>query len=629
MASESGGRPYWLAPVACFLAVPTAIGLVLAVAHDPVSAEARQPLHRRADDYVGANSCKSCHEDHTKSWRRTYHSRMTQLASEDSVLGRFNGDPVTLFGATATPFQHDGHYFFRLPAFAGEGPREAEVALTVGSRRYQQYFERYEGADGVVYRRLPLLWHVGEARWMHLNGVFLEPDNDDWGAHQSTWNANCIFCHNTGVAPGLKDTPGEGSGKRFDSHVADLGIACESCHGPGRKHVERNGSLFTRYLGVLGLGKLTDMTDPLHVGRAEGTALCGQCHSQRLPRVPEKIWTYFDTGPEFRPGDKLEAHVTPVTRDTPSVDPKDPELYSQRFWADGTARLTAYEYLGVTQSPCFKGDHYSCRSCHSMHSGDIEGQLPPSMKGDRACTQCHEKIAENVRAHTHHAPESSGSRCLDCHMPRMTYGVLAIHRSHRVESPDVRRDVEAGRPNACTSCHADKTALWAAEKMRTLWGTRYEPPRTRPDKAPLDIPEALASLHAGDAVVRAVMANALGRPESAVPTRDRGFLLANTIVTLGDAYGAVRHLARLSAIELDRELGTRLAYGLSGFDPQASVEARDKALVDLFMSLKANANGHLAPPPAGTFVSNDYAVDLAGIRGLLGLQAAHVISVGE
>jgi predicted CXXCH cytochrome family protein len=627
MGRTDAGHPLWLAPAACAAAVPVVVGLMLALGHDPVRAAATQPLHARNDDYVGASACKGCHADHYASWRRTFHSTMTQLPSETSVLGRFNGDAVTLFGGTATPFQHDGRFFFRLPAIGSDGPREAEVALTVGSRRYQQYFEREEGADGVTYRRLPLLWHVGESRWMHLNGVFLEPDSDDWNAHRSVWNANCIFCHNTGVAPGLKDT--ENGGKHLDSHVADLGIACESCHGPGRKHVERNGSLFARYLAMLGSKREPDITNPIHLAQRESSSLCGQCHSQRLPSSPEKIWAYLDHGPEFRPGDRLEAHVTPITRDTPSIDPGNPEHFSQRFWADGTARLTAYEYLGVTQSPCFQGAKYSCRSCHRMHSGDVNGQLEPEMRGDRACTQCHAEIEKNVSAHTHHAPASSGSRCLDCHMPRVTYGVLAIHRSHRVESPDVRRDVEAGRPNACTMCHADKTAFWAADRMRDFWGARYERPRSRPDRAPLDVPEALASLHAGDPVVRAVVVSALGRVDTAVSPRERGFMLANTLVCLGDGYGAVRHLARLSAIELDRALGTRLAAGLRAFDAQAPLEKRNQAELELLAGMSANAQGKLGPPPQGAFVSDDYQVDLERVRALLGLQAAHVISVGE
>jgi hypothetical protein len=213
-------------------------------------------------------------------------------------------------------------------------------------------------------------------------------------------------------------------------------------------------------------------------------------------------------------------------------------------------------------------------------------------------------------------------------MPRVTYGILDIHRSHRVESPDVRRDVEAGRPNACTACHAGETALWAADRMKDFWGPRYERPAQRPDRAPLDIPEALASLHAGDPVLRAVTVKAIGRAD-AVPARERGFLLANALVTLGDGYGAVRHLARRSAIELDRSLGLRLYPRLQAFDTQAPREQRDQALTELLLALQTNARGRLPPPPGATFVSNDYQLDLERVRALLGLQAAQTISVGE
>src|SRR5262249_56812436 len=144
-------------------------------------------------------------------------------------------------------------------------------------------------------------------------------------------------------------------------------------------------------------------------------------------------------------------------------------------------------------------------------------------RGHRSRTPGPPAGARAGSAHTPPAQGWSGSRCLECHMPRMVYGVLTIHRSHRVESPDVARDVEAGRPNACTSCHLDRTAGWAAERMRAFWGPRHADPRARPDGAPLDIPEALASLHAGDPLQRAVYVSALARADSAVAPDARGF----------------------------------------------------------------------------------------------------------
>jgi predicted CXXCH cytochrome family protein len=349
-----------------------------------------------------------------------------------------------------------------------------------------------------------------------------------------------------------------------------------------------------------------------------------------VPNRPEDIWKFLSTGPSFRPGDLLESHVTPLDRETPVPDPTRAQSeFSDRFWSDGTPRLTAYEYLGLKQSPCFKGGKITCSSCHTMHGGDVAGQIEPSMRGDRACTQCHEAISRDVAAHTHHPPASSGSRCLDCHMPRVVYGVLTIHRSHRVESPDVRRDVEGGRPNACTGCHLDRDALWAADRMRDFWGERYQQPRTRPDRAPLHLPEALASLHAGDPVQRAVYFSQTGRADTAVAPRDRGFVLASTLVGLGDGYGAIRTIARRSALELDRSLGLGLEDRLRAFDVQAARAERDPALAALVRAFEAGARGRLGMPPPGKLLTDDYRLDLAQIRALLERQSDRSISIGE
>jgi hypothetical protein len=613
----------------CLAAGPLAVAMALATGHDVRRAEAARPLFARGEDYVGASACRACHPDHHASWRRTYHASMTQLPDRTTVRGHFDGAPVTAFGATATPFERDGRFFFSLPPVGADGPRDAEVALCVGSRRYQQYFERVDGPSGTIYRRLPLLWQIGEGRWMHLNGVFLEGDDDDWSKHQAVWNANCVFCHNTGIAPGLKPA-GDGD-KRFDTHVADVGIACESCHGPARAHIALYTSPVARFGAALtgGSARARAIVDPLRVGQAQSAALCGQCHAQRIPDPIDKIWTFLDSGPTFRPGGVLAGHVTTLSRDTPVPPPGDPETFRQRFWSDGTARLTAYEYVGVTQSPCFRGGTFACTSCHTMHAGDAAGQLAPDRVGDGACTQCHAAIARDIGAHTHHVPASSGSRCVECHMPRIVYGVLDIHRSHRVEVPDVARDVEGGRPDACTACHADRDAVWAADRMRDFWGARFRRPASRPDGVTLEIPEALASLHAGDPVQRAVYVAALGRADGGVAAGAGGFALANALVGLGDAYGAVRFLARRSAMALDRSLNLGMARDLAAYDVQAGREVRDPALQALLQRFAAAARDRLPAPPGGLLVKPDWQVDLDRIRPLLGSQGQHVISVGE
>src|SRR3954466_10888819 len=119
-------RRYWAMVIACVATAPVAAGVVLALGHDVRRAEAARPLFARDQDYVGASACRACHPDHHASWRRTYHATMTQLPDGATVRGHFDGQSVTLFGATATPFQRDGRFFFQLPAVGGAPPREAE-----------------------------------------------------------------------------------------------------------------------------------------------------------------------------------------------------------------------------------------------------------------------------------------------------------------------------------------------------------------------------------------------------------------------------------------------------------------------------------------------------------------------
>ncbi len=619
-----------LSIAALLAAAPAAIAAVLVLGPDPTRMDPSGGLIERANEYVGAQTCRTCHPEQHASWDATYHSSMTQLPTRESVRGRFDGAPVSFFGASARPFERGGEFCIDLPPIGAEPARTATVALAVGSRRYQQYFELVGEAVGGAYRRLPLVWHIGDERWMHMNGVFLAPDNNDWSRHQSLWNENCIFCHNTAPSPGLElAADGEPAPKRFDSSVADLGISCEACHGPGGEHARKHRSPLARYGAHHTRGEDDSIVDPLALDQAQATALCGQCHSQRLPSPPEKIWTYMESGPTFRPGDTLAGHVEPIRRDTPPLGGDASRGFEERFWSDGTARLTAYEFLGVTQSPCYGGGELTCFSCHVMHGGDVHGQIEPRMRTDAACTQCHVEIAADVRAHTHHEPASSGSRCLDCHMPHMVYGVVEIHRSHRVESPDTRRDVEGGRPHACTLCHADRDAPWAADRMREWWGDAYERPRQRPDGAPLDLPEALASLHAGDAVQRAVYARRLGRPETALDARSRAAAALHLVVALGDGYPSVRVLARRSLLALDAELSLGIRGSVESFDPLAAPSARTERLFELIEALPRQLAPRLPSDPRAWLLQPGGGLDLARLRTLLDLQSDHVISIGE
>ena len=75
-------------------------------------------------------------------------------------------------------------------------------------------------------------------------------------------------------------------------------------------------------------------------------------------------------------------------------------------------------------------------------------QLGTDMGGNAACTGCHSQFeGDALTAHSHHAPESDGSLCYNCHMPFTTYGIQKAHRSHTVTKPSAEETLSIGRPN--------------------------------------------------------------------------------------------------------------------------------------------------------------------------------------
>ncbi len=606
------------------LVLPVAAVAVLVFGHDPVEYAATRPLIHRVDDFVGSDTCRSCHLDHHDSWERTFHRTMTQRVDPGTVRGAFDGRELTYEGQTARVLRRDERYFFELPD--GKGRREAEVVLAVGSRRYQQYFEREEHDTGFSFRRLPFLWHIDAQRWLHMNTVFLGPDDPDWNKTRTRWNDNCVFCHNTGPRPGETFEISSTGERQFDSEVAELGIACESCHGPGRGHVESERNPVSRYAAYAGRRDTDSIVDPTELDPEREVAICGQCHGQRLPVDRDHLVTWLRTGPTYRSGERLTDHVIPITRTTPSPAEHVPDLFSLRFWADGTPRLSAYEYQGIAMSACHAEGTLKCGSCHTMHGGDPKGMIEPVMRGDAACTSCHAEITRDVKAHTGHEPTGSGSRCLDCHMPRIVYGILDVHRSHRIDSPDPARDAETGRPNACTLCHLDRSPLWAAEESRRIWSDAYRDPRYRLDGAPLDLPDATASMLAGDAVQRVVYAAAAGRSTVPLEPAEKTDLRLLLATTTGDGYPSIRWTARRSLLTLEGEWETGLGRLLEPWD-HTDAASRARMAGDLLNHVASNAPQ--LESTHSTLLLPNGSINMERILGLLDLQEDRVIDIGE
>jgi len=616
------------------LAVACALGVGLH-ARGVEQALAR-PLSFRGAAYAGSDECKRCHPSNHESWHRTFHRTMTQDASPASVLGDF-ADARFDYGGIRARMSRDerGGFAIELSAIADAGlpgaalgnvTREGPdalltgtrfmVARTVGSRRYQQYLARVDD----VYVRLPVAWNIAEQRWMHLNGAFLTPDPEpagpgqpiargDYDRHVARWNDNCIYCHNVAPRPGLDALSGQ-----FDTRVAELGIACEACHGPGGPHVQANRDPLRRF--ALHLSGRADPTiaNPSRLSPQRSAEVCGHCHGQRIAPDIEQV---HRVGDRFVPGEPLARHSQPLWRSTTLNG--EPGAFEPRFWPDGTPRLTAYECQGLLQSACAQRGALTCTSCHSMHAGDPRGQLDPARPGDAACTGCHRELASAVqlRAHSRHEPTSEGARCVSCHMPRVVYGLIGAHRSHRIDSPQPGTPSASSRPDACTLCHVTETRAWAAAALAS-WSrdpAPRAPARARATDAGVtstnaELPEATRLLLTGDPIERALAADALGRGALAdmprVELARRAGLLLDTLRE--DDYPAVRAIAWRS---LRAVLGTQTpgrVPPVTAYTATDDRERRARSLAAIAAQLPSDA---ALPVPAELAAARTHSTDVA------------------
>jgi len=540
--------------------------------------------------YVGSTECRRCHQDRYRSWARTFHRTMTTEATPANVRGDFSGATLRHAGVEAR-MDRDAAGRFRMTFTTPGAPaRTVEVVRAVGSHRYQQYLAK----DGDSFWRLPVAYHVEERRWFPMTGAFLFPDDaaiDDPGRpiygggvfdrHVTRWNDNCVFCHN--VAPNPGRDPSSGA---FKTTVAELGIACESCHGPGAAHVRAHPDA-PRGSGLLASRADPTIVNPSRLSPARAADVCGRCHGQR---ITADVAPFLAHGDPFVAGDDLAHYSHPLARDTTLNGTAG--AFAARFWDDGTPRLTAYEFQGLLQSKCAQKGGLTCTTCHGMHEGDPRGQIRTKFTGadaDKMCTQCHAQLAAPaaVAAHTHHDPTGEGARCVSCHMPRIVYGVLDIHRSHRIDVPKPPRGDAAAdaRPDACTLCHVD--------------GVPGGMTGTGP----------LRALFAAEPVGRAVAADALGRaPASGAEERARrlGALLA---AMENDRYPAVRQIAWRSC----RRLIAPGAAPAADYDPSADAAGRARVVAGIRRTL-----GATVPDP-----------DPRALAALVALVPGQALEIGE
>ncbi len=512
------------------------------------------------ENYLQSKSCLACHTDHFASWAKTYHSRMTQEAKAESVQGDFdNQNTFEYLGVKARMEKRGGKFSMSFNHPDGKA-QTFSIDRTVGSRRIEQYLTRQTGQ----YTRLPLAYDLTNRRWMSLNGSFFYPDSENFFQHQAQWDGNCVFCHNVKAQPHLNTTT-----KQYDTEVSELGIACGACHGAAAHHAQEASSPLRRTLWRLFNTDDKLIVNPKKLAAERSLQVCGHCHGQRVPEPNDRILEILQRGDPFDAGEDLARFYKPVERETLIGS----YAFANRFWANGSPRLTAFEYQGILRSRCFtEGDinnKINCLTCHSMHEGDIKGQIKAENRTDKPCLACHQQyeMPANLTLHTKHAAESEGSRCYNCHMPRVVYGVMAIHPTHDITVPNPQLTATQAVPNACNQCHLDRSVNWAIAESKKLWSARFASLEMSDDKQ-FNIAEGARALFASDALTRALTAEAMSGGVAAKPYAK--WATPFLIEAFDDNYPIVRYFAANGLAKIDSQLRKP--------DYLATIEARQYSL---------------------------------------------------
>ena len=502
-------------------------------AESPRTMQAVEGRSATAPAYVGRASCVECHAQQGRLWRNSHHDLAMQLATEKSVLGNFSNVAFRYADVTSTFFKRDDKFLVRTDGADGKLV-DYEIKYTFGVTPLQQYLVELPGGR---LQALSIAWDTrpekqGGQHWFHLypNERITYTDELHWTGPRQNWNFMCADCHSTNLRKNY-----DSAGRRYETTWSEIDVACEACHGPGSYHVtwaKREKGWKTIDARSKGLVVVLDerkdvrwMHDP-----QSGTAkrdrprsteteiqVCAHCHARRAQ--------LFD---DEQPGQLLMESYLPSL------------LVEGRYHADGQIDGEVYVYGSFLQSKMYKVG-VTCSDCHDPHS------LALKSPGNGACHQCHLAEKYETEEHHFHRPSSAGANCVDCHMPAKTYMVVDPRRDHsfRIPRPDLSAQLDT--PNACNRCHSDRTAAWAAAKLREWYGrkpTGYQ-----------QYAEALHAARSGtqDAKLRllALLRDhdqpAIARATAAMALRD--WLSPQTLEALSDALSDTDPLVRMAALE--------------------------------------------------------------------------------
>lgn len=348
---------------------------------------AAQSMAPMRPGYAGDASCSNCHRKEALSYLHTAHRLTSQLPTLESVRGSFAAGanvltivaPNNASGEPSLQFRMDheaGHFYeTAITGFDTQLERQREsIDIVTGSGKRGQTYLYWQG-DQLF--ELPVSYWAAGRRWIN------SPGYDDGTANFSrAIYPACMECHASYLRP-LSDAP---DSNRFDRASFEPGIGCETCHGPGAKHVALETEQVAHRSKLGSEVARTAILNPAKFSRDRQIDLCALCHHgiDREPLAP--AFSYV-------PGEPLSKYFRPI--ETAAVE--HPDVHGNQVGL-------------LERSRCFReSSNMTCSTCHDTHAPERTA----ASYSDR-CLSCHRWQG---------CPESKHigigikTRCIDCHMP--------------------------------------------------------------------------------------------------------------------------------------------------------------------------------------------------------------------
>jgi len=363
--------------------------------------------------YTGSAACKTCHAATYERWSKTRMANVVRDPKEhpDAIIPDFSkADP------SIVTFRKDA------------------IAFVYGSKWKQRYFTKV----GDDYFPLPAQWDVENRTWSR---YFVRDGTDWWVPHYPADNMQrptgplCDGCHSVNYNIQTKA-------------VTEWNVGCEKCHGPGSLHAARPSR--------------ANIVNPARLG-SRGSDVCIQCHSEGRPLINPAAGRYYAWPTGF--------DVTKNLSDYWQLEEHKLGEASFTHFPDGTGHKNRMQGNDFVQSLMYSRG-VTCFTCHDVHGTENNADLirPASV----LCLQCHGPKSPNgphtatLEQHTHHRTGSTGSECINCHMPKIEPEIANVNvRSHTFKFIAPLEAERLKMPNSCNTCHTDKNVAWANDALKT------------------------------------------------------------------------------------------------------------------------------------------------------------------